>query len=493
MTEHERFTFDHKKKKPIHHDKCSDIAIPVFLTIFFFAPLTFFFFLFSSSPFHFKVTNANFRFTFTKPPFSSFFFFLFLKPKRLSTPIFFFFYKTLLILSHSHSHSHHHFPDNNPTSIMLKLALAAVLSTAVEGLDRYPVFWNVQQNKDPAVPVQQYKILPRNYTQVGNSCSTPGCSGWTQGAFPTIADDGTTTNGGVPQRANLTLHIDTLRNTIDSWMPDANWTGNAVFDFEAWTPIYEDNADSGNWHGHRYQTLSEQLVQADHPTWNATQVAAQAATEFEAAALHFFQITLQTAKSLRPHAKWGFYGLPDQAHGPCTEVSGVLQCGYNDPTAGEALRKKNDRLAPVWEASTGIFPSIYVPDNTSDVVADAYVREIVGEGLRVALLSAEPRCPVYPYMWMYYHGGKVLLSDGALNSSVASSYNTGAEGLVIWGSSNTNWDYFQNTAGPLIEKVVDGVNECAGKSCSGHGRCVTEMGGGCICDPGYSGPQCEAH
>lgn len=64
--------------------------------------------------------------------------------------------------------------------------------------------------------------------------SAAGCSAWTQGLWPYIDDNGDIVNGGVPQAANLTAHLDYLRSNIDAWMPDVDWNGNAVFDFENW-------------------------------------------------------------------------------------------------------------------------------------------------------------------------------------------------------------------------------------------------------------------
>lgn len=36
-------------------------------------------------------------------------------------------------------------------------------------------------------------------------------------------------NGGVPQRANLTLHRQLLQAQVVKWLPDADYSGNAVF------------------------------------------------------------------------------------------------------------------------------------------------------------------------------------------------------------------------------------------------------------------------
>ena len=55
---------------------------------------------------------------------------------------------------------------------------------------------------------------------------------------------GNPSNGGVPQLGNLTAHLEYITQHLPLWIPDEKWTGHAVFDFENWTPIFEEN-DSG--------------------------------------------------------------------------------------------------------------------------------------------------------------------------------------------------------------------------------------------------------
>eukprot|EP01050_Picozoa_sp_SAG11_P015888 SAG11_NODE_2106_length_3813_cov_2.317447_5_plen_88_part_00 len=54
--------------------------------------------------------------------------------------------------------------------------------------------------------------------------------------------------------------------------------------------------------------MSIKLVKEAHLTWSTAQVAAEAEKQFNAAALDFFVQTLKTCQSIRPKAKWGFYG-----------------------------------------------------------------------------------------------------------------------------------------------------------------------------------------
>ena len=43
----------------------------------------------------------------------------------------------------------------------------------------------------------------------------------------------------MPQSGNLSLHLDNITKTLPQWIPDPEWNGNAVLDFEAWTTGYK--------------------------------------------------------------------------------------------------------------------------------------------------------------------------------------------------------------------------------------------------------------
>ena len=298
--------------------------------------------------------------------------------------------------------------------------VVALLVTSVAGASTcYPFYWNVGDSflhED----VSMYGIMPGSDTQTGNGCSTPGCKSWTQGVWPTINSKGEKVNGGVPQAANLTLHLETIRQTLPNWIPgkctvgilshtrcnafmpcvfaDPNWDGNAVFDFEAWTPIWAQNIGSGSWHSNVYQKASIELVKAAHPTWNDVKVYAEAGKEFQAAALNFMVETLKLVKSMRPNVKTGFYGyaclqgrkwpycayallldrLPANPFQPCWGENGQHpKCGYDFPVLGDVWKKENDDVQALWDESTALFPSIYVPPFQTPLATQDYINATV--------------------------------------------------------------------------------------------------------------------
>ena len=198
-------------------------------------------------------------------------------------------------------------------ALLFSLASFAPIAVA-EGCNPLPyeIYWNVGEANPTGVNLSQFLIFPANYTQTGDDCSTPDCQPWSQGLFPTISASGKPINGGVPQNANLTAHLQKLEETVVTWIPDPEWSGNAVLDFEAWTTVWDLNTDrAGNWHSYKYVNYSIYLETLKHPEWNKTEIMLAAKKNFEAAATNFFVETLNTLKKLRPkvsicrHTNWG--------------------------------------------------------------------------------------------------------------------------------------------------------------------------------------------
>ena len=61
-------------------------------------------------------------------------------------------------------------------------------------------------------------------------CPKSNWRGCNQGDMPQIWADGRIANGGVPQAANLSRHLERLRQGIAKWIPDPEWAGNAMYD-----------------------------------------------------------------------------------------------------------------------------------------------------------------------------------------------------------------------------------------------------------------------
>eukprot|EP01043_Picozoa_sp_COSAG02_P054322 COSAG02_NODE_6133_length_3778_cov_5.507747_4_plen_114_part_00 len=74
-------------------------------------------------------------------------------------------------------------------------------------------------------------------------------------------------------------------------------------------------------------------------------------TSFNAAAKAYYLKTLEVAKSLRPKAKFGFYGMPLGRYG---------NGGYYTPGEADSLRVHNDRMDWLWNAVDFFAPELYL-------------------------------------------------------------------------------------------------------------------------------------
>lgn len=278
-------------------------------------------------------------------------------------------------------------------------------------------------------------------------------------------------------------------------------------DFEDWTPIYDANDSSDlNWHGVAYQDYSKQLVRAEHPSWPESKVEAQAKTEFETAATAFFTQTLNTVRGLRPRAKWGFYGFPTNPYTPCTAGDQPL-CGYNNPSAGPALRAQNDAIQAIFNASSGLFPSVYLPPSPKgwsskqfEFVNAEYVASVTAEAVRVSN-AAGRGAVVRPYAWAFYHNGTTTMSAADTRSVAQLAYSPPlANGLVLWGDAEAMHTqplmetWMTHVGGPALQSFQAEQCACSRSQCNANGACAVsaDSSAGCDCFPGFHGSACAS-
>ena len=109
------------------------------------------------------------------------------------------------------------------------------------------------------------------------------------------------------QLVNLASHLKKAKEDITKKIPDPNFDGVAVIDWEGWRPIWERNFDSKR----IYQSKSVDLVQEKHPDWSMTQLIEEAKEKFEESARTLMESSIKLAQRLRPKGQWGFYGFPN--------------------------------------------------------------------------------------------------------------------------------------------------------------------------------------
>lgn len=290
----------------------------------------------------------------------------------------------------------------------------------------FPILWDIGVGV-PAVRAEipsLVKATPRVQLNRIIECPHP-C-----GLLPSIPCNPKTAeygcNGELPQGPdfNLTKHLDTLQKTFDRGVPmEADqWMD---LDFEDWDPLW-------NLTGAAYKNASIALVKTAHPDWSEEQLLAEAAQEWEAAAMKLLLETIAFVKKIRPQLKVALYSYPLREYWN----------GYNT-SSGDALRADNDRMMDLYCATDGIFPSVYqFYDSTGKPSIKAgneeYIFTNVQEAVRIAnevpaKCNGKKKPPVWVYTWHRYHDGIALMSDQDETMYWEQSYNAGATGLVLWG------------------------------------------------------------
>lgn len=279
--------------------------------------------------------------------------------------------------------------------------------------------------------------------------------------------------GGVPQNASLNQHLKKADEDLRKNIPDPEFHGLAVVDWEKWRPLWERNWDSKE----VYWKASRALVKAKHPTWSPDQIETEAVKEFEASSRAFMVETLKLGRRERPGGLWGFYGFPC-----CYNY----QYKKNETYTGEcpALEmKRNDKLAWMWNISSALYPDIYLDlelrGRGQDILL--YSRYRILEAIRVMEKTTHQTHSVFPYARIAFTYSMEFLSQDDLVHTIGESVALGASGVVLWGDGNYSQtkkaceavrDYLDVTLGRYIVNVTEAAFLCSRKVCSSQGRCV---------------------
>ncbi|XP_048878866.1 hyaluronidase-2-like [Brienomyrus brachyistius] len=296
------------------------------------------------------------------------------------------------------------------------------------------------------------------------------------GLYPYFESSGTPVNGGLPQTASLTKHLDAMNEGLKKYIRDSSIRGLAVIDWEEWRPLWIRNWDAKD----IYRVKSRELVSQKNPKWTQEEVARVAQQEFEQSAHRFMLDTLRTAKSKRPNQLWGFYLFPDCYN---HDYKGGL-AGYTGRCPHVEMTR-NDQLAWLWTESTALFPSVYMPAVLRSTPSGRqFVRNRVREGMRLAAVGEGLTRPVFVYTRPTYTNEMSLLTEVDLVSTIGESVALGAAGVIFWGdtayaSSNANCtnlsSYLQGPLGTYLLNVTTAAQHCSQSRCSSRGRCLRRL------------------
>lgn len=200
-------------------------------------------------------------------------------------------------------------------------------------------------------------------------------------------------NGGVPQQGNLTLHLQVFKETLESLIPNENFDGIGVIDFESWRPIYRQNFGTLE----PYKDLSLEIEKQNHPFWSKSKLEMEAAQRFETAGRQYMEETLILARELRPNATWGYYAYPY-----CFNMS---PNNMQQQCPSEVL-KENDRIKWLFEISQNLHPSLYLSEKR--LTSGQKIQMIEGRIDEARRISQQSH--ILPYFWYKYQDTKAFVS-----------------------------------------------------------------------------------
>ncbi|XP_055620483.1 hyaluronidase-like isoform X2 [Toxorhynchites rutilus septentrionalis] len=277
------------------------------------------------------------------------------------------------------------------------------------------------------------------------------------GKFPALLEKSSTRvlykrNGGVPQEGNITEHLEVFRAHMAELVPDPDFSGIGVIDFESWRPIYRQNFGSLQ----PYKDLSMKIEKERHPVRPQKWLEAEATRRFESTGQDFMARTLQLAKQLRPRAAWGYYAFPY-----CFNMNGSPSSQREDCTA--EVQRENDRIQWLFDGSDIIFPSVYLREKLSPGDRIKLVRGRVKEATRVAQRTKGQQKPrVLTYIRYVYTDSIKYLTESDWINALNAMKQFGSSGVILWGSSydlNSRQKcidfktYLDSTLGPILHSL----------------------------------------
>lgn len=273
-------------------------------------------------------------------------------------------------------------------------------------------------------------------------------------------------------------HLTRIRRHVPLQIPDPNFSGIAVIDYEHWN-VQWDRASEENqdrWRDHISQT---------RPGFYSLSADAQEQllrVTYDAAARDFYLATINECRELRPNARWGFWSYPKPMPAP-----GAGMSDGDDRLSIDDVRDLNDELEWLWNAVDVLLPHINArwytrPDGESinrrhgeNTESENHERIMnhVGEAVRLAGGTKE----VYAYFWVRYvdsnlqrRGGRArqLVNDINLRQGLTVPKAAGANGVIIWEGirSHKVFSEFQSLIQTRLAPIVDQVLDSGGSTSS---------------------------
>lgn len=225
--------------------------------------------------------------------------------------------------------------------------------------------------------------------------------------------DGRIENGGIPQRADMAAHLTKARADIERMIPDPNWSGFAIIDYEQWDYFYDRVYP---WTAQK----SREWVIERFPHLSLPEINRRAAEEFEAAARDFTLRTLQLGKQLRPNAKWGFYMAP----------------WFHNRDRVEQMRWLYDECTAFYpHAAADHFSITHGTPGPGQGMLHSYEQNLHQKFVFARQVAGDR--PVIPFGWLRYYElipgyEHHMLNQHDARALIRQSYISGADGVLFW-------------------------------------------------------------
>ncbi|XP_071491505.1 hyaluronidase-like [Diadema antillarum] len=334
----------------------------------------------------------------------------------------------------------------------------------------FRAFWNVPnfcEQHDVKLPLQKFKIECNSNGNRSHGDKITVFGHNRVGLYPFIDSDTLEfINGGLPQLANITAHLEKATVDILNYIPDPNFDGIGMIDWEKWLPHMILNGTN------KYREFSIAHVRNLHPDWDDATITSVATLEWMQGTRLFLESTVKLAMQLRPKALWGFYHYP---YCPVIRMDNRTFCD-------ERMVEFNDKLMWMFNETTAMYPSIYI--KPSKLHGIDTVIPTLREAFRMRELSSDPKGVVLSYTRFNYTGTSYYFTLEDLNATILTSAEFGTHGVVFWGSVQDDGnrqtclelrDYIETALGPTLLMARDGAEACSSRVCSGHGRCVGKI------------------
>lgn len=303
------------------------------------------------------------------------------------------------------------------------VAVTGVLwSVPVMAQDAFKLYWNATNNQDPKTNPGKPDFA--NMVKLPAEFRTDIVILY-EHQFGIFDEKGP---GGMLYPKKFKQHLDKAAKDLEFKVPDPDFDGIIVLDYEKWCPGYAsgDNPINKEWKAD-YLKFNPGAV-------NAPNLEEILKTEYDALTKKYFVETIKLGKKMRPKSKWGIYSWPFNYMGPA----------YLKPDPNPQKIRNDEFYGWAWELLDVITPEVYVnkhvvPDGSTNYDQNLYWTESTHRDYVISTVREAKRVakgkPVLPYFCSVetsksYFGDFTKFEDAERTIKIL--VDEGATGMILW-------------------------------------------------------------